>query len=343
MKVLNTIAASFTYHFAKLRYDSSFFLVTGAGTSIELRLRRSVQPYLFIAALLTICTSLISCEKDMDINLKANKPMLVVEAYINNQMREYNYVVLSRSLDYFSLDFQSAPVANATVFITEGEKIDNEYTWAAETRVQLYEANLPGVPDNFKSGVYFDPRLVTDSVHALLGTPGKSYLLEIKEGENQYTAITTLLQPAAIDSLTTGYGFTDEEDENKSKLRITNHYRDPDTLNNTQLYYYRFSENRTRFGWGGLFRSRAPGTDDLTNGQEIKLTHPRGFVVGDTVSYYMASVTRDVHNFWQSFNKARDNNGPFATPVTLSSNIAGTSVTGSFSGMSLSSKTIIIK
>ena len=270
--------------------------------------------------------------------------MLVVEAYINNEMRTYNYVVLSRSLDYMSLDFQSAPVANATVTITEGERVGNDYRWNQAKKWQLSSINFPGVPANL-TNVYFDPRLVTDSSNALIGTPGKSYLLEIAEGGKNYSAITTLLQPVQIDSLTIGFGYKDEEDDNKQKFRITNHYKDPDTLNNTQLSLYRFSENRNRFGWGSFFgnRNSNTGTDELTNGQYMHLTHPRGYVVGDTVNYHMASVTRDVYNFWQSFNNARNNNGPFATPVTLSSNITGTNVTGSFSGMSLSSKTIIIK
>ncbi len=123
------------------------------------------------------------------------------------------------------------------------------------------------------------------------------------------------MKPVPIDSLTIGYGYIDKDDNNKTKYRITNHYKDPDTLGNSQFYYYRFSENRNNFGWGGISKSRATGTDDLTNGQEIHLTHPRGFVVKDTVDYYMASVTRDVYNFWDSYNKARNNNSPFATPV----------------------------
>ncbi|MBD0365329.1 MAG: hypothetical protein ICV53_04410, partial [Flavisolibacter sp.] len=60
--------------------------------------------------------------------------------------------------------------------------------------------------------------------------------MEIKEGGNYYSAITNLLQPVQIDSLTTGFGYLDEEDGNKQKYRITNHYKDPDTLNNTQLF-----------------------------------------------------------------------------------------------------------
>jgi hypothetical protein len=297
-----------------------------------------------MAALLTICTFFTSCEKDFNINVKTNKPMLVVEAYINNEMPEYNYVVLSRSLDYLSLDFQSTPVSNAIVTITEGERNGNEYKWNPATKLRLYSVNIPEVPTNL-TNIYFDPRLATNRNNALLGVPGKSYLLEISEGGNNYSATTTLLQPVQIDSLTTGFGYKDEEDGNKQKLRITNHYQDPDTLNNTQLYLYRFSENRNRFGWGSFYgnRNNNTGTDELTNGQYIRLTHPRGYVIGDTVNYYMASVTRDVFDFWKSFNNARNNGGPFATPVTLTTNITGPNVTGCFSGMSLSSKTIIIK
>lgn len=320
-----------------------FALAAGIRSLHHLRLRRSVHRHLFIAASVTLTINLVSCEKNIDLKLGDYKPMLVVEAYINNQLRDYNYVVLSRSLEYFSTDFQSIGVSNANVTITEGEYKNNQYVWNPSTKVQLTEANLPGVPENFKKGVYFDPRLAFSPQNALVGTPGKSYLLEISEGGNQYSAITTMLSPVPIDSLTTGYFYLDNTDNNKAKMRITNHYKDPDTLNNTQFYYYRYRDNRNSFGWGGISKSRAAGSDDLTNGEVIHLTHPRGFLVGDTVNYHMASVTREVFNFWDSYNKARNNGGPFATPVVLTSNVKGNNVTGCFSGLSLSSKTIIIK
>lgn len=306
-------------------------------------LRRSVRPQFFTAALLAVCISLTACEKNIDLKIDNYKPLLVVEGYINNLLPDYNYVVLSRSLEYFSSDFQSTGVSNAVVSITEGEFKNNEYVWNSSSRVQLVEANFAAVPPSFRKGVYFDPRLVSNAQNALLGKPGKSYLLEISEGAKQYSAIATLLTPVLIDSLTSGYRYKDESDSNKTKLRITNHYKDPDTLNNTQFYYYRNAENRNNFGWGGVSKSRAFGTDDLTNGQEIHLTHSHGFVLGDTVNYYMASVTRDVYNFWDTFNKARTNGGPFSTPVILNSNIKGDNVTGCFSGLSLSSKTLIMK
>lgn len=299
--------------------------------------------FLFLLVLMGICAGITSCKKDIDIDVPANKPLLVVEAYINNEMPYYNYVILTRSLDYLSTNFQSTPVKDAVVTITEGDRAGDGYVWDSTSTVQLKPIRFPGMPEEFSS-VYFDPRLAGDSAHALLGVPGKSYLLHISEGGKEYTAVSTLLPPVQIDSLTTGYGYTDTEDS-VYKLRITNNYQDPDTLNNTQLYFYRFSENRNNFGWGSFYGNRyiTLGTDELTNGQYIRLTHPRGFVVGDTVEYHMASVTRDVYEFWNSFNNARNNGGPFATPVVLKSNITGTDVTGCFSGMSMSSKTIIIK
>lgn len=317
--------------------------VTSILSFVQQLLCHSLVPHRTIAALFFAAICFSSCEKDFEIKMKDNKPLLVVEAYINNEMRDYNYVILSRSLDYFSTDFQGISVANATVTITEGERVNDQYVWDVTTKVNMVEANLPGLPENFKSGVYFDPRLVTDSANALQGTPGKSYLLEIAEGGNQYRAIATLLQPVQLDSITSGYSYIDKEDGNKKKFRITSHYQDPDTINNTQIYYYRFSENRNRFGWGGLYRSRAFGFDDVTNGQYMHITNNRSFLEGDTVTYHMASVTRDVQKFWNSYNNARNNNGPFSTPVSLISNIQGTNVTGCFSGFSLSSKTTITK
>ncbi len=296
-----------------------------------------------IAALLFIVL-FTSCEKNFNIKVSGNTPKLVVEAYINNEMRAYNYIILSRSVDYLSPNIESTPVTDASITITEGERAGDGYNWDANKKVQLSSLNIPGVPNEL-ANIYFDPRLLTDSSSALIGKPGKSYLLEISEGGNQYSAVTTLLPPVPIDSLTIGYGYTDEDDSSIYKLRITNNYQDPDTLGNTQLYFYHSYKDGFNFGWGsfGGNRNNSFGTDELTNGQYIRLTHPRGFVAGDTVAYHMASVTRDVYDFWVSFNNARNNGGPFATPVTLATNIIGQDVTGCFCGFSLSSRLVVVK
>ena len=297
------------------------------------------------AVIMVLSTLLLAaCEKDFDIDIEPNQPQLVVEGYINNQMRQLNYVILTRSLDYYSPDYQSAPVTGATVTITEGSLAGSDsYNWDSSTRLQLFEANLPQVPPNFRQGVYFDPRLITDSANALIGKEGKYYLLEIETGGQRYSAITTVLKPVAIDSLSSGFSFFDSDDEYKEKARITVHFQDPDTLGNSQLFYWRNKENRNNIGWGGMGTSgRNYGVDDLSNGDYLHITQNRPFEIGDTVTYHMVSVTRDVYDFWDIFRDARNNEGPFSTPVTLLNKINGERVTGCFSGFGLSSKSIVV-
>ena len=74
----------------------------------------------------------------------------------------------------------------------------------------------------------------------------------------------------------------------------------------------------------------------------MHITQNSAFEIGDSVTYHMASVTRDVYDFWKNFRDARNNEGPFSTPVTLLNKINGENVTGCFSGMSLSSKTVVV-
>jgi len=287
----------------------------------------------------------LSCEKDFDIDVKENVPQLVVEAYINNELTDYNYVVLSKSQNYYAPDFQSIAVGGADVTITEGTLMpDRSYNWDIRSRTILKETDNKRLPPNFRKGVYFDPRALTDPSHALRGIPGKYYLLEISVEGEKYSAITSILPVIKIDSLTSGYQFIDKEDSNKTKARITIHFKDPDTIGNRQLFYRRVPENQSNFGWGGLLMGRSSiGSDDLTNGQYIRLTQPYGYLLGDTVQYYMASVDRTVYDFWDSYNKARNDEGPFSTPVSLLNTINGNNVTGCFSGFSISTKKTVSK
>lgn len=284
-----------------------------------------------------------SCERDFFIELKEGQHELIVEAYINNKLPASNYVILSYSQSYYDTGFQDLPVSGAYVSITEGElDADGTYAWDASSTRQMIETDVPAIPGNAIPGIYMDPLAFNNPSQALIGKPGKHYLLEIELKGQKYSSITYLPEPVVLDSLTSGNYFVDS---GQTKARLTLYYQDPDTIGNTQLFFWTNKFNHARsFGWGAFGSNRfVPGTDDLTNGQYMTVTPNNGFLLEDSVNYYLASVERKVYNFWDSFNKARDNGGPFSTPVKLKSTVSGENVTGCFSGLSLSTRTIIIK
>lgn len=299
-----------------------------------------------IYILILTMVAFVSCERNFDIALKNNQPQLIVEGYINNELPWYNYVILGRSQSYFEPGFENIPVTGATVTVTEGTLLgNNTYNWDMASKRQLKEGRLSQFNNQLLPGVYFDPMLTTNPDNALKGTPGKHYLLEIEAEGKQYSSITTLLPLIPLDSVTSGFHYIDEdEDTTQAKARLTVHYKDPDTIGNTQLYYWSTIDSRDNFGWGAMGTNRfTPGTDELVNSEYIHLTLSNGFAIGDSVNYYMASVERKVYNFWDSFNKARSNAGPFSTPVRLLNTVSGDNVIGCFSGFSLSTKNLVVK
>lgn len=304
--------------------------------SVALRkFNRHINIIVFTYSLLLI----IGCEKNFDVALNSGDSQLVVEAYINNAIPEYNYVILSKSQTLDNSDLKSIPVKGAVVKITAGTAQSNHtIDWDKNSTVILKEGPIPGAPTAISDGVYTDPALHTDPGKALQGTSGTWYLLEIAVGENTYYATTSILQPLPI-SLSTGFHFV--ENDGIEKGRITVQFNDPDTAGNCQLFYWRHSDNKNSFGWGSLGTSRRIiNSDENNNGNNTNITNSYGYVKGDWVTCYMAHVTRDVYNFWDSYNKARNNRGLLSTPSSLMGNIVGNNVTGCFSGLSISSATI---
>src|ERR1044072_6572734 len=129
----------------------------------------NIYRFTFITALIVM---FMSCERNFDIKLEDTVRQLIVEAYINNELPLYNYVILGRSQGYYDNGFENIPVTGATITITEGTLgANNVYNWNTSTKKRLIEGKLPQFGNVNIPGVYFDSLLSVDQLNrALIGT-----------------------------------------------------------------------------------------------------------------------------------------------------------------------------
>ena len=274
-----------------------------------------------IVLLLLAVVTLFSCEEEIEVDVPGNANSLVVEAYINDRFPALNYVILTRSVDYFSAAGGYVPVKDAQVFVTEGTVNGADTSWDISTRKQLVEVRTDTV-----RGFYMDP------AQLLLGKQNHVYLLEITSDGKSVRGTTSIPALVPLDSMT----YTRERRE----ATITLHYNEPVAINNNYFIIYRNGSDSTIRTWGfhtGAFTF----SDDFINGEYRRQTLFTRFNAGDTVNLWMSSIDRLSYNFWESFDDANRNGGPFATPVTVESNITGG--IGCFTGMSTDYKRVVIR
>ncbi|MFA7380001.1 MAG: DUF4249 domain-containing protein [Bacteroidia bacterium] len=274
-----------------------------------------------IILLLFGVVTLFSCEEEIEVDVPGNANSLVVEAYINDRFPALNYVILTRSVDYFSAAGGYVPVKDAQVFVTEGTVNGADTSWDVSTRKQLVEVRTDTV-----RGFYMDP------AQQLMGKQNHVYLLEITSDGKSVRGTTSIPALVPLDSMT----YTRERKE----ATITLHYNEPVAINNNYFIIYRNGSDSNIRTWGfhtGAFTF----SDDFINGEYRRQTLFTRFNAGDTVNLWMSSIDRLSYNFWESFDDANRNGGPFATPVTVESNITGG--IGCFTGMSTDYKRVVIR
>ena len=276
-----------------------------------------------IALILTLFT-VLSCEKEINLNLPSSKPELVVEACINDRFPTLNYVYLTQTTDYFSLKLDVGGLKGAKVFITEGELSGSDTIFSMANRVQMLEVTLSNIPP----GLYINPLLEPRQGHI--------YKLEIYY-EDKYIVGTTYLNTRTVIAKA-DYEVIGVEDGN-NRAYLSFEYIDP-----PEPSFYRFAFTFDRdsnlAGWGASESFRILNDDNL-NGQKREVTLSQKFTSGDTVNLYLGRIGRKEYQFWQSFNAVRNSEGPFSTPAQLKSNIKG--AMGSFSGYTMDHKKVIIR
>ena len=125
---------------------------------------------------------------------------------------------------------------------------------------------------------------------------------------------------------------------------LTVHFDEPQSQGQNYRVMYRMAKDPFFLAWGDVPDSTQTFfNDDNSNGVYRHFTYPRTFQIGDTLQYYLANMDRTTYNFWESYQNARQNGGPFATPIQLRSSVKGPRVIGALSGYSVAHKQIIFK
>lgn len=281
----------------------------------------------YILGSIALIIGFSACEKEIDVPLPAADSEIVVEAYINQLDPFFNYVILSRTVDYFNPNLSTIAVSNAQVFITEGIANGNDTVWDNANKKQMVEIAPDSIP-----GIYFNIGLV--------GKIGFVYKLEIEVEGKYIFAVTEIPQLVALDSLTSSFTVNPVNDKDTGYF-MTIHFDEQVAKGNNYRYMYKVGGDTLFFGWGAINEDDGVFNDDVINGVYRSFTFGDRFKFGDTVSFYLASINRAAYNFWDSYAQARNNGGPFATPVQLKSTVQG--AIGSFTGKAVSRKRLIFK
>jgi len=273
---------------------------------------------LFIATL-----QLAACEKEIKINIPASKEELVVEASINQLSPTLNYVILSKTMDYFNPSLSLLAVRNAKVFITEGNIVGNDTIYNIANQTQFFD-----LVDSLFPGIYVNPLFI-----GKVETPYKLDV-ELVDGR-KITSKTFIPKPVVIDSM--HYWFEPNNKDTNAYFYLQ--WQDGPEQNNYRVVLKRgFIPFLSGWGYGDRFYSF---DDALINNQPRPFLMLNPFKYGDTVNIYLSQIGRPEYLFWDSFRNAANNGGPFATPVSVKSNVTG--AIGSFTGYALTQEQIILR
>ena len=288
----------------------------------------------FIVPVFLLSLFLISCEKDIDFDLKDTEDVLVVDGSI--EAGSAPFIVLTNSFDYYSnLNFDELSkkfVHDAIVTITTGQ---------TTYRLKEYAVSGAGIP-----GLYYYS-IDTAAGDNLIGTLDTQYDLEITTNGNTYTSSTTIPPiTKGIDSLWWKQApFTTDT----TKVTVFVRSTDPPGLGDYIRYF-------TRTNNGPFFPGAQSVFDDqLIDGTTYDLRVDPGidrndpipfednfFHRGDTVTLKLSNIDRTSYHFWLTMEFAYQSIGnPFSSPNTVLGNISNGAL-GAFVGYAPTVKTLII-
>ena len=283
-----------------------------------------------------LCGSLLflSCEKNIDFNLKNADDLVVVDAQIENGMLPT--VVLTKSFDYFSTIspqiLAGSFIRNADVTLSNGILTH-----------KLKEYAVPLAPGY--TGYYYgidSSSLAT----AFLGEFNKQYTLTIKTDGKLYTASTHIpLLTKYPDSI---WFKRAPQNPDTNKRVIMTRTTDPPGLGNYIRYFTKKNSGNFLPGANSVFDDAIiDGTTyefQVDPGIDRNNTIPADsnfFKRGDTLTFKLCDIDKATFTFWNTWEFAQQSIGnPFAQPNKVIGNISNGAL-GAFYGYAAWYKTII--
>jgi len=275
-----------------------------------------MKGYKTIAILTVLTTLLVSCTKEINVNIPDAETKVVVQGVIENG--EHPYVILTRSASYFApiqewLD--SIFILDATVIISDGSTTDTA---------------MMEVDNNVMAPL---PYFVYRS-HAITGEVGKTYSLKVIALGKTITASTTIPNPVPLDSL---WFEIDPGSHSDSLGFVWARLNDPPELGNYYAWFSKVLGQDARF--------LAPGgytfDDKFFNGQSIPFPYQRPrdpvnpppddpnappswyFITGDTVAIKFCTMDYYHYEYLDRLEALQDGgDNPFGTPAVLPTNLS---------------------
>lgn len=262
-----------------------------------------------LAVALSIFAVLISCRKDVTVELPDYQQKIVVEGSIETGSPAF--VFLSYSVPYFGeFDYttpEKAFIKGATVLVTDGNTIDT---------LRQLDPNL--------GYLYVGTKLI--------GQEGKTYTMRVIVGSEKFSATSTILGNVSLDSLYF-------EPRNKADLKDSLGYigqklREPKGSGDC----YRWLSKRLGRDVFYAAPFNSVFDDKFIDGQTFNFVYDRGrqpdpfgnnsvdtergyYKRGDTVVVKFCKIGRREYDFWTSYYQNRVSNGnPFSSPTNVKSN-----------------------
>ena len=273
-----------------------------------------------------LAISLAACNAPYNEELPEYEGEIVVEAYVNQSIPLLNYVLLSRSVEYYDPNLQIEQVPTAKIIVYEGIEKDGSLTWDKDNGIEWIE--FPGL-----EGAYLP------SEFGWLATVGTYYLLEIEVEGKTISATTQVPDLVLIDTVFIDNRFNTAADSMEPFEVMS--FTDKKGFGDNYMVY------RTRIGfldnpltWGSM-RRLFVADDEFFDGQSWGYSSFFPQTYGDTVTFYLTSMDRESYRFWESYEISQGNGGPFSQPINVNSNIVGGR--GLFCGFAVDRRRIIIE